>query len=311
METGYNVVTELPPGYKPDFAYFLFGQPRHLALQGTGWSHFYLIKKTNKKVMAQVSFHLANHLACSPLRAPFGSFHFSEHVMPQTLFEFVHQVEQHLIKEGVSIITLTEPPSVYRKKEDLLHTILLNQGYRISNAELSSYIRIDRLSFEEKIEVWEKRKFKQGKQLGLAFRQLPLDDLKPVYNFIHKCREQRSQTLSMTFEELAATVDSYPNEFVISAVYVKEEITAASIAIKVHRNILYNFYSGHLKKYDSVSPVVTLISGLYKYCEKQNIQILDLGTSSLRGQLNFSLLDFKLRLGAEPSIKLSFEKQLA
>jgi len=310
LETGYGVVTELLPGYKPDFDFFLFGQPRHLMLQSPDWDHFYLLRKTNQKIMAQVALHLSDHIARSPLRAPFGSFLFSEQILPQTLFEFVQQVERLLIKRGISILSIAEPPSLYRRRGDLLHTILLNLGYRVSNAELSSCIRIDRLAFEEKIEVWEMRKLRQAKQKGLAFRQLGIDELPEVYRFIQKCREQRSHSLSMTLAELEATASVYRNEFVVSAAYLNQEMAAASIAIRVHRSILYNFYSGHLKKFDSLSPVVTLLSGLYKYCEKQNIQLLDLGTSSINGQLNFSLLDFKLRLGAEPSIKLSFEKQL-
>ncbi|MBL7847466.1 MAG: hypothetical protein JNL40_08365 [Cyclobacteriaceae bacterium] len=260
--------------------------------------------------MAQVAFHVSDHVARSPLRAPFGSFLFSDRAAPQGLYDFVHQVERQLSKRGVSIVTLTEPPSVYRTKGALLHTILLNQGYRISNAELSSCIRIDRLDFEEKIEAWEKRKIKQAKQKGVVVRILPIDQLALVYQFIQKCREQRSHTLSMTLPELEATARPYQHEFVLSGAFLHKEMVAASIAIRVHPNILYNFYSGHLKKHDSFSPMVMLLGGLYRYCEKQNIQLLDLGTSSLHGQPNFTLLDFKLRLGAEPSIKLSFEKQL-
>ncbi len=261
--------------------------------------------------MAQVAFHIIDHVARSPLRAPFGSLLFSEKLAPQALYEFVQQVERLLSKAGVAIISLTEPPLSYRKSGELLHTILINQGFRISNAELSSGIRIDRLAFEEKIEIWEKRKLKQAKLKGLTFKLLLLSDLAEVYHLILKCREQRAHALSMTLPELEATVKEFKNEFVLSGAFLHKELVAASIAIRVHRDILYNFYSGHLKKHDAISPMVTLLGGLYRYCEHQKIHLLDLGTSALHGQPNFSLLEFKLRLGAVPSIKLTFEKQLA
>ncbi len=310
MESGYSVVSELPAGYSADFDFFLFGQPRHLALQSPDWTHFYLLRKANQKIMAQVAFHLSDHVARSPLRAPFGSFLFSDHLAPQTLYGFVHQVERQLQKQGISLITLTEPPNAYRPAGDLLHTILLNQGYRISNAELSSGIRIDKLTFDEKIETWEKRKLKQAKTKGVTFKLLNSHDLADVYALILKCREQRSHTLSMSLMELEQTVKEFKSDFVFSGAFLNREMIAASIAIRVNRHILYNFYSGHLKKHDSLSPMVTLLAGLYKYCERQHISLLDLGTSALHGQPNFSLLEFKLRLGAIPSIKLSFEKQL-
>jgi hypothetical protein len=310
LEKGYSVSSELPSGYIPDFDSFLFNQSKHLTLQASEWSHFYLLRKANQKVMAQVSVHITEHVARSPLRAPFGSFLFSEKLAPIILYEFVQQVEKLLAKLGVSVFTVIEPPLYYRKNGELLHTILINLGYRISNAELSSGIRIDRLAFEDKVEVWEKRKLKQAKQKGLVFKLLTLNDLDEVYHVIQKSREQRSHSLSMNLTELQATVKTFKNEFVFSGVYLGKELVAASVSIRVHRDILYNFYSGHLKKYDTISPIVTLLGGLYKYCEHQKVQLLDLGTSSLHGQPNFSLLGFKLRLGAVPSIKLTFEKQI-
>jgi hypothetical protein len=310
LESGYSVVNNLPAGYSADYDFFLFGQQRHLALQSPDWIHFYLLRKANQKIMAQVAFHLSDHVARSPLRAPFGSFLFSDHLAPQTLYDFVHQVERQLQKLGISLIALTEPPNNYREAGDLLHTILLNQGYRIASAELSSGIRIDKLTFDEKIETWEKRKLKQAKAKGVTFKLFGFHDLPEVYAFIRKCREQRHHTLSMSFDELEQTAKEFKNDFVFSGAFLNREMIAGSIAIRVHRHILYNFYSGHLKKYDTLSPMVTLLAGLYRYCERQHISLLDLGTSALHGQPNFSLLEFKLRLGAVPSIKMSFEKQL-
>jgi hypothetical protein len=54
-----------------------------------------------------------------------------------------------------------------------------------------------------------------------------------------------------------------------------------------------------------------LIEGMYGWCQQQGIKLLDLGTSALDSQPNFSLLDFKLRLGAHPTAKLTFVKDLA
>lgn len=260
--------------------------------------------------MAQVAFHPDGEVARSPLRAPFGSFLFSPKIPAQTLHDFVHEAERLLTGKGISLVRLTEPPALYRKREGLLQTILLNRGYQVGLAELSSIIRIDRISFEEKIDRGEKGRLRQARKKGLAFRLLKVDKLRQVYQFILTCSRQRDHSLSMTIEDLEATAAVFRNEFVLSAVYLQEEMIGASIALQVHPQILYNFYSGHLRKHDSLSPVVSLLGGLYGYCEKQNIQLLDLGTSSLQGQLNFSLLNFKLRLGAEPSIKLSFEKKL-
>jgi hypothetical protein len=107
------------------------------------------------------------------------------------------------------------------------------------------------------------------------------------------------------------TVEAFADEFVFFEVMKGYERTAASIAIRVANDILYNFYSAHHSRYDAWSPVVMLIEGMYGWCQQQGIRLLDLGTSAVDNQPNFSLLDFKLRLGAQPTAKLTFAKDLA
>lgn len=311
MESGYSVVSELPPAFTPDYDSFIFNHSDHLRLQAEEWINFYLIKKVNQKVLAQVSFHNQKGIAVTPVRAPFGSFLFSDRLSPLGLYEFIKHCENQLHKIGIRSISLTEPPLFYRKSGELLQTIFFNLGYHISKAELNSGIKIESIHFEEKIEIWEKRKLKQAKAKGAVYRQIHLNELDSVYNFILKCRMQRGHTLSMTLEELRRTIQTFSKDFFLFGVFLHKELTAASISVRVHPSILYNFYSGHLKKFDTMSPTVLLIGGLYKFCGSHNIQLLDLGTSSVDGQPNFSLLDFKLRMGAVPSMKLSFEKKLA
>jgi len=311
LEKGYSVSNELPPGYSPDFDFHIFSKPEHLALQSAEWLHFYLLRKNNQKVMAQVSFHISDYTARSPFRAPFGSFLFSPRLSPSVLYEFVQRCEKGLRALNVTTVSIVEPPLYYRVSGEMLHTIFINLGYRIALAELSSGIRIDRIRFDEKVEIWERRKLKQAKTKGVLFKMLPSSELDHVYSLILKCKEQRGHSLNMTLSELRATVEAFPGDFLLSGAYLEKELIAASVAIRVHPEILYNFYSGHLKKVDSISPMVTIIAGLYRYCEHQNIKLLDLGTSALHGQPNFSLLEFKLRLGATPSMKLTFEKQLS
>jgi hypothetical protein len=310
LERGYSVVNDLPPGFSPDYTSFIFSDPKHLQLQAEDWLTFYLIKKVNQKIMARVSFHISDGQAITPVRAPFGSVLFSERLSPRVLYEFLQQIEAQLRRKNVRSICLTEPPLFYRKFGELLHTTLLNLDYRVSRADLSTGIRIDHINFEEKIESWEKRKLKQAREKGLGFKVLPFDELEVVYQLIERSREQRGHVLSMKLDEVKRTAQTFKDSFCLFGTFLQKEMAAASIAIRVNPRILYNFYSGHLKKFDSVSPVVMLTQGMYKFCRSNSIELLDLGTSSLNGRPNFSLLDFKLRLGGVPSMKITFEKEL-
>ncbi len=310
MDRDYCVVNEVPSGCTPDFVPFLFNTPDHLRLQSKDWLLFFLIGKSKKKIRAQLSVHIKDGLAVSPLKAPFGSFQYASDLTAERLYEFIAECESRLRKKGVSIIRLTEPPLFYRKSGEMLHTLLYNHGFKVSNAEMSCGILIDALDFEQKIESWEKRKLRQGRTRGVRFKALPASELDTVYNFLLHCRTERGTSLSMTLESLTETVRAFKDRFFLFAAFLEKECVAASIAIQVHPDILYCFYYGHLKKYDSISPVVLLVAGMYKFSESHGVKLLDLGTSAIGGQPNFPLLEFKMRLGGTPSIKLTFEKQL-
>ena len=67
---------------------------------------------------------------------------------------------------------------------------------------------------------------------------------------------------------------------------------------------------GFVDRVVSTGDVVKLMEGVYNYSQTEGINLIDLGTSSLNGKPNFSLLDFKLHLGATPTQKLTFQKNL-
>ena len=114
----------------------------------------------------------------------------------------------------------------------------------------------------------------------------------------------------MTLDQLVKTVRACPTDFLLFAVFQSEEMVAASIALKISDRILYDFYYGHSKASNNLSPVVFLLNGQYTFCKQNGFQILDLGTSSLNNKTNFGLLNFKSQVGGVSSMKLTFEKEL-
>ena len=302
----------LPKGFKPDFESFLFNDDQHRLLQSPkGWQSYCLLRADKKKGVAAIHFYLENQVALSPYKAPFGSVEFSKALQPKDLYEFLKEVEANLRNKGIKRIQIKNPPEAYQPvTSSLLEVLLLNLGYRILRAEISTSIAVCETKYDQKIEGWELRKLKQGKKAKLNFQEVPISLMEKVYEFIRACREERRQTLSMTLAELMRTLNFFPEKLILFGVYHGKELAAASISIRVSKRIIYNFYSGHPRKLDSLSPVVTLMQGIYSWSQKKHIELIDLGTSALQGQPNFSLLDFKLRLSGSPSAKFTFEKEL-
>jgi hypothetical protein len=302
----------IPEGFQLNFSRAIFNRPEHLRLQSfEGWHSFYILNDTSKKVEAGIFFHVQDYRAVSPLRAPFGSIEFSEAVSLSFLYEFIGFFEKSLRKMGVREIVIKNPPTPYHaERMELLQVFLQNSGYQILTAEPGACIIVSDESFESRIHTSQKQLLVQCRKADLHCKQLSVDQLPTIYTFISKHLTKKGYKLSMAYDDLQNTVDVFAAEFFLFAVFDDKKMIAASISIQVTEDVLYNFYIAHDADYNSLSPAVMVIEALYQYCQKSKIRLLDLGTSALDQKPNFSLLDFKLRLGAEVTAKLSFNKRL-
>jgi hypothetical protein len=300
------------PSFKLFFERFLFNESRHRYSQSEGnWSTFSLVNGQNEQVVAQIHFCISNSIASSPCQAPFGSVEFSSSLPPEALSSFLLEVEQKLKSIGVKKIIIKDTAHHYRPQQStLLSALFLNLGFIASNAEINSAIEVDAIDFESKLSLAEIKRLKRGRQEKFEFRILSMEMLGQVYSFINDCREERGMKLSMTLSQLKNTLKNCPDDFLLFGEFQKEELIAASISVKVNERILYNFYPAHSKSFDQLSPMVSLVDGIYGYCRQNKFELLDLGTSALDGKVNFSLLNFKTQLGGRSSMKLTFEKDL-
>jgi len=227
------------------------------------------------------------------------------------VFNFLQFVESRLKSRGAHHIRIKHYPSDYNSAESaLIHTFLINLGYHVTDAEIGAIITVTDNTLETTLDTWECRKLRQAAAAGLQYRELQRSDLKVIYEFIHACRQQKGYALSMTLPEILDAARTFEKEFIPFGIFQQDQLAAASIAIRVNSNVLYNFYTAHDPGFDALSPVVFLIDRLYGYCRQHNIALLDLGTSAINSKPNFGLLDFKLRLGARPTTKFTFEKAL-
>jgi hypothetical protein len=301
----------VPPEYQYDFEQSLFNQEAHLLLQAfEGWHSYYILNETKKKISAVIHFHITGSVARSPLKSPFGSAEFSSTLPEGTLFEFIKYFERRLLALGVQTIIIKNAPDAYEYDHaTLLKTFYLNLKYCIIHESVSSVIEVSAVAPEKLFYRSEKRRLGKARKAGLMFREIKIEDLTIVYNFIKDCRSKKNYELSMTWKEVQSVANQFPERITLFGVFKEYELVAASISIHVNQNVLYDFYHDHDAAFNHLSPVVLLVAGIYNVCYLNKIRLLDLGTSVTGGLPNFSLLHFKKYLGAIPTPKFTFEKR--
>lgn len=272
------------------------------------WKVFALAAKG--KTLVQLPLHLSSTKAISPLRAPFGSLQMASGVSPSQLDYFVKKVLASLLEAGIESIAITNFPSLYHEKQSAMIAHCLSANGFTTSEQVSSVIAVDEMEYEKKVKPSERQKLKRA-QAQFVFEQQPVKKLKQIYSFIEECRRERNQTLSMSLAQLSKTVKVFPDDFFLFEVKNSHATAAAAIVIRVNQKILYTFYYAHQKSFDKISPVVFLLSGIYRFAKENKYELIDLGTSMTGTTINQPLLQFKKSVGGATTSKLVFEKLLS
>lgn len=302
----------IPPDFQPDFDQGIFHQREHLLLQSQdGLYSFSMVDPARKRIAGLIHFHILGEMAVSPLRSPFGSYLFSGDITERELHDFVTYVETRLRSDGVKTVVLKNAPESYSlSQQHRLQRVLFMHNYQLHRDDISAIISVTDQPFQSSLHRSEKKRLRKCRANGLVFEVLSSDYLEEIYHFLKSCKEEKSYEISMTLDQLTKLYRVFPNRVLLTRVTQKQELLAANISIRVNEFVLYNFYHDHKRTFNSLSPVVFLNEGLYRFCQENKFRLLDLGTSIMDGVTKVSLLDFKLRLGAQPSRKLTFVKNM-
>lgn len=296
----------LPPDFQFAFEPALFNLSEHQQLQSTsGWESFYLVDEGNKLIIASIHFWIDPPLATSPKRATFGGLESVSSLSVQEKIQLLEFSSKALSESGARTILIRQAPEFYQEKsyEDLF----LKGGFRIKLSETDSFIEVNG-DYGKKIQPRKAKKLRSLRRMDYQAEQLLLSHLSEVYSFILKARTEKRYTLSMNLEQIQELANHFPDRVLLFGVRRKEEMIAAAICLKVKGNWLYDFYHDHDSAHDAESPIILLMDRIYKFCQDNSIQWLELGTSMHEDKVNEGLILFKERLGAKRVMKITYEK---
>lgn len=253
--------------------------------------HFFLVKQSNGKVEA-----------ISIPNSPFGSIEYDQTFSTEALIDFVKYIKHSLLAQHVDCIIIKDCIDAYRHNQSsVLIPTLDQEGFKQKESLINHHIEVDSNPLKHKMHKMERKRLRKCQQFGVKFKVEPLSSIAYYYQFLQECRQEKGWHLSLSYPDIVASLKAMPDRYRIYAVHDEGVCLAASLAVKVTDHILYDFYHDSKEAFKTLSPVVFLIDGIYQHCQKNNIGILDLGTSATVG-----LQQFKKHLGGIPSCKQTY-----
>lgn len=297
----------LPKTFSSD-ALYLYNTPTHLLLQSPhGWLVFELINP-KAEVCARICVNVNRNVAASPVRAPFGSCEIYLKISTVTLGRFFSFVETALKQKGIKQFTIKNWPVLYQATQSThLYEVLVGKLKFNLIQEVTSIIIVNKSPLKARMKISERQKAIKSSKL-FSFNLCTPTQFKEVYNFILACRKSREQSLSLSWKELKQTIAALPERFLFFSLTNEAGIAAGAIVICVSDIVWYTFYYAHDSKYNKVSPIVHLLDCIYVHAAKENVKLIDLGTSMVKGKVNEPLLHFKQSVGALTVPKITFTK---
>ncbi|AKD53947.1 GNAT family N-acetyltransferase [Spirosoma radiotolerans] len=301
--------SDVLPFYEPGF---FFNEYAHLRQQAENFILLSAVNQETQQTEARCAFFIQADEACSPAAAPFGSIEFSETLPDAVLDKFLFELTAAARNEGVKKLRIVSYPHCYAQQQAArLMNRLSAHNFVQQSAHPTYYLPIGRHSFDDRIVPAECRRLQRCRRTGLQFNQWASTDVAEVVDFIQETRQQKGYPMAVSSRRVTKLCQQFPDQFVAFAVTDGPRLAAVTITVRVRHDILYNFLPASHPDYQTLSPMVMLIDGLFDYCKKTAIRLLDLGVSlDANKQPKPGLIRFKRNLGAQESPKQVFEKIL-
>ncbi|MFN6525433.1 hypothetical protein [Nostoc sp. ChiSLP03a] len=272
--------------------------------------YFQLCKKNSEIVLGTIHFtEIASDVFKSPAKGTFGGFVIQENIEFNIYEQFIITVDDYLWRIGANRIEVIMQPMCHNPSLfSLTYNIMIRLGYVVKNHELNYNLAVDDICFSAKINHGNRKRLNKCLREGFTGQELDYSIYEQAYSVILENRTRRGFMFSMNYEQILQMVNMFPGKIKLFGVFNKNTIVCSSICVVINPLILYVYAWGDIDNMQNYSPITLLANYIYEYAQKKAFKLLDLGTSTILGEPNIGLMQFKKNLGCQESLKLFFSK---
>jgi len=259
------------------------------------------------EMTARMNVSVLGNIAYSPWKAPFGSVECFLEVESNMLIEYMEGIFESLKSLDIIEFRIIHYPDLYDvKTTKKVDQVLIKSNFDREVDEWNQHLIIGQAGFEQQILYSQRKRLKKCQRSGFTTKMEDIRSLSEAYELLTDSRERKNYPITMSFEELSEMFEIHPSRYLLFAVRDEQKMVAMAISILISPEIIYNFYHADHSEYGSFSPTVLAVGAVYEYCQQQGIDYIDLGISSLNGELNEGIYRFKKGLGAIDGIKRKY-----
>ncbi|MFY0599272.1 MAG: GNAT family N-acetyltransferase [Cyclobacteriaceae bacterium] len=276
----------------------LYYQPKYLDAQ-----KFAYLKHFESKDFCSF-FNIIEKEGISITRAPFGGIITLQGEPTYEAFEtYLSNVKQSLKTEGVTSIQIIQPPSYYN---GFVHNDWMEKlGFKIKRAEINQFV-----DMRAPISMHDMQRRQLKKDWGFKFRKADSKELKNIHGFISDSRKEQGLEINISFDKLNLLFTALPDHYEAFVVEQGNSIACAAIMTKVTEDTWYYYLPATNASFRKQSPMVHLLNYLFDYYKNKDVAFLDLGVSSINGETQTSLFEFKERMGALATKRIALKLDL-
>jgi hypothetical protein len=249
----------------------------------------------------------------SPHKSTFGGFlKLDENPNEEAIFlEFVQMLRT---KFKITVIKLTLPSDhiagaqtiscnkiFLNLKQDKMETQLVS--------EINHSIQLNNWTIA-KMSKGNRKKLRQCLENNVNTREISLKELPEAYEIMNQNRKGLGADLSITLDKLIESKKQFPDFYHVFGTFLTDKMIAAAVTVESFPTNLYVYMWADKNEYRSLSPLVSTAVSLTGFAKAKMYEFLDLGTSSINGEVLVGVRRFKLNLGAvecqKPTITMTY-----
>ncbi len=249
-------------------------------------------------------FEIQGKEAVSLPGSPFGSFYLSREIDEKLLIDFHRSTIEELKRLGVFKVQITHPPSFYDGFIPI--QVFRKLGYMTLFEDHNQWIDLKKPIRYHKMETRKLGKLRDG----CLIREMRHEEIPDFYEYIRKAREEKGLKINLSLNLFQSLVETFPSNYDGWIIERNGKVISEVLMVKVTSEIVYYFLPATCIEDKQYSPMTTLIDHVIHHYQDRNFKYLDMGVSSIGGVKQESLFDYKERMGASSTPKLTMSLEI-